>query len=522
MPEMFIFLSLFLGLFLLVWGYFCLKAEASVRKKIRPIWLIFMVIFIVVMWLGRRSPQQAIDERPRISFLPLADFSYNDDYAWLTYFLVEEANQTLQSALAREFRVIPQHWLWQCLDADSVMSTSYLEDFSRRIKLNYAVIGSISYEKEETAIDYLLFKFPEGNLLQKARTSAPVHQRSTLGKKWGEEIILFLKPNIAITNRAKTYPEPFIAHRVFAQKHLAMRHFPQAIHHAALALALDSTDVTTRNVYAEALILKALRDRKLGIQSDADLQLALQLCEGTILRHGENAESYRLLAKYYLTEKIYSKAEELLIKSLSIEPDNPAALVDFTYLHPSRYHKIRFKNEEQILRRALAINPCCEQARLPLADYYYYRHNTARAKATIEELLAIHPRSIDGLMYLGKLAMEKEAFDDFRNIYDKLLQIDPRHPEIFYNLGIYYYHLQDFEQAKEFFHRAVRLGNHLDSHLYLGYIYEKKGLIPQAISEYGLRIRGRQGADDEFAEEARKRLRLLTKPDSGLFHANEF
>ena len=66
------------------------------------------------------------------------------------------------------------------------------------------------------------------------------------------------------------------------------------------------------------------------------------------------------------------------------------------------------------------------------------------------------------------------------------------------------------EEAKENFLNAVQKGNDIDSHLYLGYIYESRGEKDKAIEEYRIRIRHKKGFDDEYAKEAMDRLYKLT------------
>ncbi|MBN2356375.1 tetratricopeptide repeat protein [candidate division KSB1 bacterium] len=522
MPEIITFFSIFLGLLLLILAFLYFKSESAVRARLRIVWLILLSVLILII-IFSRLPGYLPDDRLRLSVFPIADYSGHDSCAWIPYYITGASNTHLHEILSDEFRVYPQEWIWQCLDADSSMNVPYLQNLAARIELDYAVFGSLSRETTETAIEYLIFKSPERTLLHQGRVALPSSMQLQLGEKLARDIAGYWQYSVPLADSTgMSLDEQFLARRTLARKNLAQRNYAEAVQFAAQAFALDSTDVPARTLYAQALLLQGIRLRNQGQGSDDLLLRALRLCEETILNHRkDDATLYRLLAKYYIVEKMFGKAEECLLKAIALDPDDPHVYFDYTYLHPSRYKKIGFDDEEQILKHVLFLNPCYEEARLHLSDYHYYRNNTVKARAAVEALLAIHPRSVDGLMYLGNLAMEKKDSTEFTRIYDLLLDIAPHNPEVFYNLGIYYYHRDDFEQAEEYFNRAVRRGNHPDSHLYLGYIYEKMGRLRRAQNEYALRIRDQRGPDDPFAEEARRRLQLLTNSDSSIFHANE-
>ena len=60
----------------------------------------------------------------------------------------------------------------------------------------------------------------------------------------------------------------------------------------------------------------------------------------------------------------------------------------------------------------------------------------------------------------------------------------------------------------------------MNAHLYLAYLYDVQGKKEKAIEHLRERIRQRKGLDDEFAEEARKRLFDLVHGDSILSAPN--
>jgi tetratricopeptide (TPR) repeat protein len=124
------------------------------------------------------------------------------------------------------------------------------------------------------------------------------------------------------------------------------------------------------------------------------------------------------------------------------------------------------------------------RSRLYLADYLFFNNWKKHAERAIDALLTIHPRSINGLLALGKMAVAENNLERVIAIYNSILQIDPYNPVAYFNLGVYYFNLQEYEYAEQLFHRAVQYGDYADAHLYLGTIFELQGDKERAIAEY--------------------------------------
>ena len=115
-------------------------------------------------------------------------------------------------------------------------------------------------------------------------------------------------------------------------------------------------------------------------------------------------------------------------------------------------------------------------------------------------------------MALGKIYIVRNEMIPLMDVLTKVIRLDPDNADAYYNLGILYYNSNDYDNAKRFFNRAIQINNHLNSHLYLAYIFELEGNLDMAIKHLRLRIHYKTGSDDEFAEEARKHLYKLMHP----------
>ena len=246
--------------------------------------------------------------------------------------------------------------------------------------------------------------------------------------------------------------------------------------------------------------------KKKGKNPLEDFQPAKSLLLKSLSLDEKDPKTLRLLAELYLINERWNQAAEFFRESFKRNPWDSKTYVDFTYLHPSRYSDLGFKNEKNLLEKAIFVNPLDFDARLTLADIYAGKNRPDLASKAVKEILRINPNCVDALMKLGNIYMTQNDLLNSLEIYQKVTELDPENGEVFYNLGIVYYYQKDYDTAIKFFEHAIKSVDHVDSHLYLAYIYEQKKDMNRAITHLRTRIAKRSGRDDKFAEEARKHL----------------
>jgi tetratricopeptide (TPR) repeat protein len=483
--------------------------RARFGKFISATVALFILLSVLVYCLQRPSR-----ERLRIAVLPIHDVYLNEETSWLSWHIAMEAGSRLRRGLTKDYLVYPLTWIRQSVDPDSLADIAYLQSFSDRIGLNFAVLASMSAEAETVRLDYLFVRVTSPSIIKKSQILVPILQATDIGRLLAQEVVHCLNQYPVMV--ADASPDLTVARlHSEVEEQLALAEYDKAVQVAESAFLMDSVSVHSRNLLAASLLQASVVKEKNGQQEAFNRLRALRICENSILvHHNADAVTYRLLGNYYLIEKLWGNAERHLQKAIEMDPEDAEAFSLFAYLNDNRFKNVGFKNDESLLRHVLFLNPCDENARLRLAELYFSRNYQKKACEEIQALLAIHPRSIDGLMFLGKLGATRNDFVEVMRIYDKIFQIEPRNADAYYNLGIYYYQAEDLENAEKLFNRAVRLNNHLDSHLYLGQIYERQHKPDKAVEEYRLRVRYNKGFEDRFADVARSRLFELLKPDS--------
>ncbi len=510
-PIFYILLGAF-GFVLLVLLYLRKTSEYMTRARFGQFLFGIIALFIFLAAAGYWFNRPA-RPRIRVAVLPVQEELFTAERSWLAWHIAEQAGDHLRRGLAKEYLVYPASWLWMSLDADSLNEIAYLQRYAERIGLDWAVLPALSSDGQSVTLDYIFVRVQSPNLIRKSQITAPQKQAIDLGRLLAIETARCLQQTLDLPAAAPADPQVVMLSSQ-ASATLAQSGFDEAVRAAQAAFDKDSLLVPVRNLYAAALLKQSLRREKEGLRDTVGRLRALRVCENTIRHHQPDAATYRWLGAYYLAEKQWAQAGRHLRKALVLDPDDAEALSLYAYLNASRFKEIGVQDDEEMLRHVLHLNPCDESARLRLAEWYFSRNNQKAAEREAQALLTIHPRSIDGLMFLGKLAAAGRNFAKLAEIYDKIFAIDPHNADAYYNLGIYYYQSEDLDNAEKLFNRAVRTSNHTDSHLYLGQIYERRGEIDKAIEEYRLRIRHKKGLEDRFADVARARLFELTRPDS--------
>ena len=514
-PSGFVFVSIIAVLALFVLVYLRLTSDFLKGVLFTKLLLGTLFIFICVSFLTfLLNPPP--EKRTRVSVFPPNTLDFEAEGNWTSWALAEYANMYLENVFSQDTLVYPVSWTWQAIDRDSVENVEYLYRYAESVGLDYFVISLFHLNDSGYQLSWQIVNVEK----KVAEFSGDMELSQQDLRKDGFTLaanILETFGRSASVNKMPDKQPSFLFQECFfkAERFFAERQFDQAVEYAQKAFKIDSTDIQNRNLLAKSHLEQSVFLENEGKGGGLNRLIAYKICQRSIQELGvKNAETHRIIGKYYLLREIWGKAEEHLKKALELDKDNVCVYHDFARLHRSRIKKIGFSNEEAVLRYAVYLNPCYEEARLRLADHLYFNKFPKRAEREVTELLKIHPRSIEGLLFLGKMAVASNDIDKIVKTYNQILDIDPRNSDAYYNLGVYYFNSGDIVTSERFFNRAIQVGNHVNSYLYLGHIFYSKGDNQKAIESYRLRIRYKKGIDDPYADEARKRLFQLTKPDS--------
>ncbi|KAA3662623.1 MAG: tetratricopeptide repeat protein [Calditrichaeota bacterium] len=219
-----------------------------------------------------------------------------------------------------------------------------------------------------------------------------------------------------------------------------------------------------------------------------------------------HAQLNLLAARSFIWQEKFDLAAEYLKRVLQTAPWRSELYVMMSHLHYSRYQKLGFANEIELLRKALYFNPGNLGIVQQLAASYLQIDKPDKAQELLEVYLEREPDNFMLLKALGQTYIKRGQRHKIFEIYKKILEIEPDNTEAFYNLGIFYFHSGEMQAAKGFFKKALRIDPQIDSYLYLAHIAEKEDDADIAIHYLQKRLEFATQDNDEYTEEARQRL----------------
>lgn len=497
---------------ILIYLYF---ASEIMNKKI-VIGLIFGLLIIfaglnIFSGLKKKPPEFAF----HLTIFPLATTDQDFETTWLAKTFWETLNNQMADAVHGRALVITANYLAPLADSDSLLNLNYLQRINHQINGEYCLVGWLNSDLPFPWLDIRLIATGNNQTLLNETIELSPEKIPLLTGDAVEKIFKALKfvpkamPKTVHYVSTSSYKDYLHALTFFANKD-----YSGAVQMAENALAADSSLKPGYVLAGKAWLMQAIQQKEKGLPPAEFLQKSFEWLSRALEKDSTDGEACALLGEYYIYLERWSLAEYMLTRALKLNPHYPRLYLSLSRLHAERYQKLGFRNEEELFKRALLINPCYEDAYLMLSDYYLFKNKRDAAITWLQKYLQINPNSVPVLMALGKIYLVRNEILKIIEIYNRVIELDSDNSDAYYNLGILYYNSEDYDHAEKFFQKAISLDNHLNSHLYLAYLYEIQGDKDRAIEHLRFRIRNRKGFDDEFAEEARKRLFVLMHSDS--------
>ncbi len=499
-------------IFILLYLY---KTSELLNKKTMIGILIVVILFFLALNILMIHQGRPPTMRFHLAFTPVQTDSSSSQLSWLGDALWNMTARQLQNSVAGQAIIAPVEWTQSVIKIDSIHDVNYLKKINDQLDIQYILAGKIVNKATSPNFRYQMIQTRGGEVIIDRSLILIPKNLPEMSAQVLDGILDYFNVEAKIVDSRISYiaPETY-------QKYLKGKDFYQqknyqfAIDLAQQVIATDSGIVEAYLLLGKSFLMKGIEKKKQGESPVEQFESAKHWSSQSIALDSSNAEAYSILGEYYIYQERWSLAEKMLVKAFKLNPNQPRLYLSLSRLHPSRYQKLGFINDVQLYKRAIFINPCYEDGYLMLSDYYLFENQREKAIQILEQFLIINPNSVPALMALGKIYIVRNEILKIIEIYNRVLELEPNNSDAYYNLGILYYNSKDYDNAEQFLKRAIAIDNHLNSHLYLAYLYEIKGEYDQAIKHLRKRIHYRKGLDDEFAEEARKHLFKLLHGDS--------
>jgi cellulose synthase operon protein C len=195
-----------------------------------------------------------------------------------------------------------------------------------------------------------------------------------------------------------------------------------------------------------------------------------------------NSEQRRLmLAEFFLNKKDVAAAEQVLLDAAAQSPHSTQIQLGLSALYRKSGQDVKARQRYALLIEEYKDKPVSLEAKVKLAEMDFVEGKQADAERHVQEVLNENPRSSDGLVLTGRMALARRNGKDAVQAFRTVLHDQPEVATIHYLLGQAYQLTGDTNLAKDSFERAVALyPDQVDAKRSLAVLESKSGRYQQA------------------------------------------
>ncbi len=474
-----------------------LFSKKEYQKKIIKSSLLIIVVYSTLWFMLR--PIQIPDS---ILFVPFQKNSQSD------FASSESIEKQLDGRLLNEYRLHYWEWFYETCNQDSINDLNYRNSVAGRLNIDFRITGKYisNSSVEVTAIN-------EDKYEKKLIDFSSYQDMASKILVWLDEI------HSIIDNEKVINPNPNADIELLTEAKL---NYLAANYDTALNLLLNMPEesiLLKAKIYLK-MGIKELKDNKNSVFKDEENQYFVKVINSLVplAREGNDSPSLnRTLGELYLYDKKYKEAEIFLKKGITQNPHDSRIYYDMYYIHEDRIKDLGFDTRFDVLRKAIELDNGYVAAVYDLANDYFQTgtasasgSGTTSALQTLDIFMQINRENKKVLNLLANIYLQIKYTEKAIDIYKKLIVMEYNPGEIYYNLGIGYFHLKKYENAKTAFKKSISINDYPDSYLYLGAINRISGENDKALYYYRERIkRSKKGEDDYYAKEAMHGIRLI-------------
>ena len=120
-----------------------------------------------------------------------------------------------------------------------------------------------------------------------------------------------------------------------------------------------------------------------------------------------------------------------------------------------------------------------------LAVQNHQKNNLQVARNLYKKILKINPDHFESIFYLGSLSLQTKNFDQAKPLLQKAIKIQPNFARAHNNLGMVFKELGEFQKGMSYFQKAIEIQpNFANAHYNLGIAFNELNKFEKAISFY--------------------------------------
>ncbi len=496
--------------------YFMYRVNELFTRKHLLRWAViaFVVYTVLYIVLWFKNPPHQYYKRYHVAILQ----TQTPDN-WFGEYLTDLITDNVQYYRSRNEYLFPYHWLYRITPADSALNEHFTRNVYQKLPMHIVLSGNARLTGNAFQVKLQLMKYPEQRVLKEAQGEFSLDRP--------DKFLSWVKENFGdrIPFQEREYLQPFqeseiaftLARRLFYQrkyersqeilkkiirKNRQNMDYQKWFYYNAVRLAgMKRLQNPPKNPFSPKIPVwrKKLRHAR---------SILIQLLK----REPDDLFTKVMIAESYLWDEDFASAEIFLKQAFVENPFDIDVLLNFTFLHPSRYKEFGFANRKEIYQQIVIYCPIEESVLLKWSNLILkgdpaYTPPPHFARDFVERYLKMNPYSPSMWLMLGQLLSQQGDRPAALNCFLKADSLKPGDGLILYNLGVLYYEWEKLDKAKTYFLKSIEASDYLDSHLYLGSIYKRQGNCQAALREFRYRVAHKQGEDDFYAYQAMKGIR---------------
>ncbi len=461
-------------------------------------------------------------------------------YSGTGWIIAEMASRNGQLASRSHINFLRPEWLTDSFDGDSAGKVSYTDpskllSWAHVIRLNYLAAGWFEVRDKDIEINVDIYETESNQAVQHLHESFTKSPNKSLIEHLAVFSSELTKKLYALADEAypdfptggETYRTPALFEYARGRSLLSDGFLDSSLTVFRNALRSDSGSVLAW--YGVGLAHGEIMIRT----HDQTLRENHQKRAEIYLKKAGQLDSlyepvYSALAIYYMfakPEPHYLQAEYALMAAYDLYDRDYLIYHILSYMQKMRWETFNFKSKEDILRKAIEVNPAGFMSYLALAQSYLQRSRPHDATAqwalnNFSTALKLRPNDLDAMLGMVVALDYISYYDQAIDLLKKAERLYPENAELHYNAGVVHFHLaglhrakrkkkEEFEEyklAEPHFKKAIAINNHHYSYIYLGRIYDVTDRKNEAIEAFRACMR-LFDKEDPYREEARKKLR---------------
>lgn len=476
------------------------SADTYSRKTKRS--NIFIIGVYLILWFYLKPAPPPL----RVMVLPFQEKNN------VNYILCESLQRQVGKNLNNAFLEHRWEWFYETANNDSIQYKDYRLNLAKNIGVDVLISGELEIHGDNLNVR---LSVDDTEDIKKYEFTANSYQQATI------DLMKYLRASQPIFVKIPNFTEMISD---FDLKKLCEAKV--ALLNKEYAKVLDyyrGDDSSQVELITQVLLRKGIAEIGEGTNSglqDDRLKPQFRRLLNLIIpfsRDGKDTAGMNLiLAQMYLHSKDYEMAEICLEKAISQEKYNSRLYHFLSFLHESRYKERGFTERAAVLRYAVKLDPGYKDAVYELASELYTTGtaasidpNTEEAIIVLNNFLNLNSNSEEILTLLGRILLQSKYTLEAKEIYSKILDLNPESADNHYNLGICYFHMKKYSEAEERFQQAIKINDYANAYLYIGAMNRLNGNRDKALHYYRERVKRKSGDDDKYAKQAMRGIRVI-------------